>query len=537
MKNVSFQNLPDDVMQRIVNKMDVEDVLKLSETSKSLYKCTKRSDKFQQVAFAIDFKKIDMKQQRGMTMITKVLTFLKHPLTWKSLINDKLTMLQVMKKSSRNYETFKIKNLDEAEMYDFEREKVFKVFKKLGKSVKVLFVKDSNFRSSAEFESLLSKFPRVQELLMCNVNISKVIEEKSLDLPELRDLSVKDCKPNIYGVFETFKHLNKITLHLDQVIAKGDMLAIERFIFFQEQLEILHLESSKKSFVFFHNMELAKYRLKELRMRRVAFDDLQLAFDFIFTQRNIEKLEVTLSSLTSEEVPESHLDEIVDFIFGDMKQLEDVTIICDYNNTNLESEFLVPNLKISALKFVMNKVNHKLLQAVLKMSPNVKRFYFEENYPTCFVNSPFAICKMPKLETLEIHGCCGCLKDFQIPGDQFKTVKFIPRCKLMMTIEENALAEFMRRHPSIQNAFLKILITSTLITKIETRNIFPNLVNLVVDNIVDTVREAIILKKIIPSLENIEVCTKSIGSLSDLDYEDVKKSAIRLSNVPISIIL
>lgn len=535
MKNMSLQNLPDDIMQNVINKMEVDDVLKLSETSKSLYKCTKRSDKFQQVAFVMDFKKIDMKQQCSMKLMTKVWTFLKHPLTFRSMIKNKLTMLQIIKKSSRNYETFKIKNLDEAEMYDFEREKVFKVFKNLGKSVKELIIKDSNFRSSVEFKSLLSKFSNVQELSMCNVNI-KVIEEGLLDLPKLRDFEVQDCKPNIYGVFETFKHLNKITLHLDHVIAKDDMLAIERFIFFQEKLEILHLESSKKSFVYFHNMELAKYRLKELCMRRVAFDDLQLAFDFIFIQRNIEKLEVTLSSLTTEDIPESHLDEIVDFIFGDMKQLEDVTINCDYSNTKLESEFLIPNHKISALKFVMYKVNHKLLQAVLKMSPNVKRFYFEENYPTCLSNSPFVNCEMPKLETLEIHGCYECLKDFQIPGDQFKTVKFIPRCYLMMTIEENALADFMLRHPSIQNAFLKLLITSTLITKIETRNIFPNLVNLVVNNIMDAVRDAITLKKVVPSLENIEVRAKSLDSLSDSDYEDAGKSIIRLSNIPISII-
>lgn len=122
----------------------------------------------------------------------------------------KLTMLQIMKRSSRRYTSFKIMNFHEG----FEIAKVYKVFKRMGKSVTELHVAESHFESNANLMTL-SRFSTVREIHVRNLNLKKVSEGAATDLTNLRYLNIQDCDSNVISAFQPFVHLINFTMSLD----------------------------------------------------------------------------------------------------------------------------------------------------------------------------------------------------------------------------------------------------------------------------------------------------------------------------------
>lgn len=240
------------------------------------------------LTITMEFSETDMKQQQSTRLNSKIWTMMKHPLTYRTKIND----------DRRSCTTLKIKNLMEVDVNEFENQAAFKALKRVRKSVKTLIIENSTFHSSSELRSFLLRFPNVKDVNMLNVGISRRIKkfayEKPLELPNLRKLIINECEANVISIFERSTQLENLSLNLDQVTLIADMNNIERFISNQSNVESLHLESTGKSFDFSY-VESAEFTLKELQARYVSYDDPLVAFDYVM-QRVAKSVEIVAQS-------------------------------------------------------------------------------------------------------------------------------------------------------------------------------------------------------------------------------------------------
>lgn len=528
-------DLPDQILHNIINQMNTASLINASGTCKRLFKLTKVN--FQQVAFSFDVDKINLKDEQKEKFKTKLRKILRNPSKWKELFKKPpITTLKSIKNSLRKYQTFKIQNLNELSMYDEDFQKILKVFKRKGKYVKFLIVDNSTFGSTYGMNQVIKKFPNIQKIHLTNVDLKTICDHKPLALKDLLSIKIKDCPSNVARVFYGINHIERLVIHLDKVQERWNMLDIERFIFQQQKLEVLHLESAQNSLIYLHHVANALFRLKELRLRNVSFDEPFSALDFLHQQSRIQKFEVSLSTMTTKEFPVEAIEVLLKFIFEEMKQLEYLSVNCNYNEFEMNEITIKPNEKIKVLKFIMTqlKINEPLLHALLKLVPNLKRFYFKDTAVNCLLMSPFVKAEFPPIEELEIHSCFDCLNDINIPGSQLTTFKFIPRCRsTMWTMQEVFLGNFLLRHKTIKNAMLKHLFRDNFFTKIQYENLFPSLVNLIIGNMHPVAASAVKLVKFIPTLEVVDVRSVAYEDLTKYDFELVEKHKINLSQIPL----
>lgn len=523
-------DLPDDILHKIINHLDTTSLIQTSETCKCLFKLTKANEKFQQIPFAMDFKQINMKEEKKLKFSKKLWKIIKNPLNWKEYTQSPMSMLRTIKKSARNYQIFKIQNLNEYDMNEDDFQKILKVLKRKGNEVKFLTISESTFSSNHGITKVIENFPKIQKIRLVDVDVKQICDIKPLVLGDLLDIRIKDCEPNVTRIFTGIKHIVRFTIHLETVQDRRNMMDFERFIFQQQKLEVLHLTSTRKSLIYLNF--IAAFKLKELKFRNISFNDPRLALDFLHQQNLIQKLEVSLSSITTTEIPVVKIEQLLKFVFEKIEQLKELTINCNYNGYDMSAIHIKPNEKIEVLKFVMTCpiTNKKLMNAVLKLTPKLKRFQFKEKDFIRMRVSPFMDAKFPpNVEELELHGGFDCLNDMNVPGDQFKTFKFVPRNPLrILDSQESILSDFLHRHPTIQNASLQHHCSNDFLTIIQNENLFPSLINLTVEHLTDVVASAVKLIEIIPNLENLEVSSR-FEELTTFDLEAIKQHQIILS--------
>lgn len=281
-----------------------------------------------------------------------------------------------------------------------------------------------------------------------------ILKTNSFPFEKLQDLTIRKTDFFCFYFFEKAHCLKKLVID-DLVFDKIDVRYFEKFLIMQADLKELRLRKFRDNYIFQTGLLASpSFQLETLTMNSVYWNDKDRGTAFFKSQRNIKTFELALKNRWYTRWDElMWFNDILKQIFIHNKYLQKIAIsTIEKHGYNIKStDFLegvvCPRVTDLTYHKGRNDETTALMEAFVKMFPNVKHFTFTTNTDIRTPDLSF-LSSWKHLESLAIKEDQCYLRDIYVPNlTSFEYQPFKPFSANLM----KNVYDFLKRHPRIRH--------------------------------------------------------------------------------------